>query len=303
MTMSGVLIHSSRGLIEMHFDVFAMLPFVIAFGRWPVILTAIITVGVQHFATWVYFPDSVFNHPASFYTVLLHVVFVLVEGSILMVMARRHGHMTRARFLGEETLAATESSVGQALEELNRMAGEVARTMDDQSTGLKTTSETLVQMSSQTNRTTDLTRRATQVTIEGKAASAAAVDAVRRMLEAMEEIYEEASHSRSIIKTIDGVAFQTNLLSLNAAVEAARAGEAGKGFAVVAEEVRALSGRSAEAARNTAAITERLMETASRGKALAAEAAARLGDLDQDSARADEIVRKSPMPPSRRTRG
>ena len=88
------------------------------------------------------------------------------------------------------------------------------------------------------------------------------------LTESMKEIATGSEETNKIIKTIDEIAFQTNLLSLNAAVEAARAGEAGAGFAVVADEVRKLAMQAAEAAKNTSALLENIGKKIKNGEKL-----------------------------------
>ena len=96
---------------------------------------------------------------------------------------------------------------------------------------------------------------------------------MHEMIQAMDNITSASQEIRKIIKTIEDIAFQTNILALNAAVEAARAGTAGKGFAVVADEVRNLAGKTAEASRHTAGRIEQALQAVQHGRTIADETA------------------------------
>ncbi len=121
-----------------------------------------------------------------------------------------------------------------------------------QSGALEQVSASLGQRSSMTNRNAQHATNGKTTAADARHAAEAGSTEMIKMQDAMNAIQQSSGQISKIIKTIDEIAFQTNILALNAAVEAARAGEAGAGFAVVADEVRSLAQRSALAARETA---------------------------------------------------
>ena len=113
---------------------------------------------------------------------------------------------------------------------------------------------------------------------------------MNEMTDAMNEIREASKKIVSIIKTIEDIAFQTNILALNAAVEAARAGAAGKGFAVVADEVRNLASKSAQASQQTSQIIEISSHAVDKGVNIASQTADALANVVEGIQRSDKLM-------------
>ncbi len=113
---------------------------------------------------------------------------------------------------------------------------------------------------------------------------------MEQMTTAINQINDSASEISKIIKTIEDIAFQTNILALNAAVEAARAGSAGKGFAVVADEVRNLASKSAEASKNTASLIDATVQAVREGTGIANETALSIGRIVLASEEAAKLI-------------
>jgi len=112
------------------------------------------------------------------------------------------------------------------------------------------------------------------------------------MQQAVKEINQASQAIGKIIKTIDDIAFQTNILALNAAVEAARAGQHGKGFAVVAEEVRNLAAKSANAAKETGAMIQNSMDKATLGVRIADETTASFAQIATGISESNQLVER-----------
>ena len=115
---------------------------------------------------------------------------------------------------------------------------------------------------------------------------------MQELIVAMQNISQSSQEIGKVIKTIEDIAFQTNILALNAAVEAARAGAAGKGFAVVADEVRNLASKSAEAAKGTTALIEGAVVAVANGTKLADDTAKSLITVVQGTKEVEEIINK-----------
>ena len=165
-----------------------------------------------------------------------------------------------------EQVSTGASQVADASQALSQGATEQASSIEELSATITEISERVKQNAANAAEANTLSQEAGRGITESN-------QKMKEMTEAMNEIANTSNEISKIIRTIDDIAFQTNILALNAAVEAARAGSAGKGFAVVADEVRNLAGKSAEAAKNTTSLIENAISAIGSGTKIADETA------------------------------
>jgi len=176
------------------------------------------------------------------------------------------GH-TVSEFLS--MIVATGTKLNNDTAVLSKSAKELSSSANEQAASLEQTAAAVEQITGIIKQSVQKTSQMSVLALELQKSSKEGETLASKTNQAMDEINKEVSSINEAIEVIDQIAFQTNILSLNAAVEAATAGEAGKGFAVVAQEVRNLASRSAEAAKEIKNIVEIATSKANEGKSIA----------------------------------
>ncbi len=189
------------------------------------------------------------------------------------------------------------SQIDVSAQQVNSGAGQVSNGAQalsqgaaEQASAVEELVATVEIISRQTNDNAANASKARELSEDAAAEVSDGNQQMSRMIEAMNEINNASAEISKIISVIDDIAFQTNILSLNAAVEAARAGAAGKGFAVVADEVRNLAAKSAEAAKNTTALIETSIRKISEGAKLADGTAQSLNQIVNSVNKVSELI-------------
>jgi methyl-accepting chemotaxis protein len=164
-----------------------------------------------------------------------------------------------------QKVAESASNTRTVSQQLAVVSKTIASGAQKQANSLQTTASSLEQITAAVRQSADNAKHASQLATDSKDSAEGGRDVVAKAITAMGEIRTASAKISNIISNIDEIAFQTNLLAVNAAVEAARAGEQGRGFAVVAAEVRSLALRSATSAKEIKALIEDSMRKVARG--------------------------------------
>ena len=188
-------------------------------------------------------------------------------------------------------IASNSSSIRANGLQMRSAADDLARRTEQQAASLEETSAALDEITATVRNATERAEEASHMVDNAKVYAEKSGSVVSDAMAAMERIEDATGEIGKIINVVDEIAFQTNLLALNAGVEAARAGEAGKGFAVVAQEVRALAGRAAEAARDIKTLVGRSSAEVKTGVELVTAAGEALHRIGEDVLRINEHVK------------
>jgi len=187
-------------------------------------------------------------------------------------------------------ISLTVNEVNTGAEHVSNAGQELSQGAMEQASSLEEVTSALNKINSQTRQNADSALEASSLAKTAAANAEKGNGKMEQLLEAMNKIDQSSRDISKIVKVIDDIAFQINLLALNANVEAARAGKYGKGFAVVADEVRNLANRSADAAKETAAMVESSGKNVREGKNAAEETAEQLGEILSGSAKVAEFL-------------
>jgi len=231
----------------------------------------------------------------------VQVVSAVAQGNLAVQVPVRgtneFGQLMRAMDDMRQHLAQVVTSVRQGSEGVATASAEIAQGNNDlsartesQASALEQTASSMEQLGETVKQNADSARQANQLAMNASAVAVTGGEVVGQVVHTMRDINDSSRKIADIISVIDGIAFQTNILALNAAVEAARAGEQGRGFAVVASEVRALAGRSAEAAKEIKTLITASVERVEHGTALVDQAGTTMTEVVDSIKRVTDIM-------------
>jgi hypothetical protein len=237
--------------------------------------------------SWVGFNAS-FSKASLVIAAVTTVALLLVMGLLIWVVVERLVATPLNRtssMLAEQALEVRHTSAA-----LGTSSHSVAEGASEQAASIEETSASLEELAAMTRQNAENAQKAKQLAGLAREAADRGVADMQAMSNSMSAIKESGDDIAKIIKTIDEIAFQTNILALNAAVEAARAGEAGMGFAVVADEVRSLAQRSAQAAKETAAKIEGAISRTAQGVEISDKVDAALREIVEKAHQVDALA-------------
>ncbi|MBI5691228.1 MAG: MCP four helix bundle domain-containing protein [Verrucomicrobia bacterium] len=222
-------------------------------------------------------------------TLILGLTFTRRLGQVL-------GRISTQLSSGSEQTSSAASQISSASQSLASGASEQAASLEE-------TSASIEEINGMAKRNAEHAQKAKSLTGATRAVTDQGARQMEEMIGAMNAIKASADNIAKIVKSIDEIAFQTNILALNAAVEAARAGEAGMGFAVVAEEVRTLAQRAAQSARETGTKIEDSIAKSNTGVTLSGQVASVLREIADKTRQIDETVAEIATASVEQTRG
>ena len=217
----------------------------------------------------------------------LSVLTIIAGTAIAVWMARAMTQQVR-RVVGE--LDQSASGVAQAAQQITAASQSLAEGASEQAASLEETSASLEELTSMVQRNASSAQQAKALSGQTRSAADTGAADMEQMRQSMLAIKSSSDDIAKIVKSIDEIAFQTNILALNAAVEAARAGEAGAGFAVVADEVRNLAQRSAVAAKETADKIQDAISKTNQGVTVSTKVASSLKLIIDKARQVDDLV-------------
>ena len=208
--------------------------------------------------------------------------FTAIKDSFNSISATLHKTVSEINAASENVLSGAKQ-ISMSATDLANGAQEQASSIEELNASIDMINQQTSQNAENASEANELSNKSTSNAKEGN-------EAMKQMLVAMEQINESSNNISKIIKTIQDIAFQTNLLSLNAAVEAARAGEHGKGFSVVAEEVRNLASRSQQAAVETTGLIEDSITRVESGSSIAGSTSESLDIIVKNASEVLDII-------------